>query len=82
MIHAYSLTCIILEVVHSNLVTVQCDFSGLKFQCFAQISYIYIYIECFMKQLTFEGDSYFNKTRSHKKVLFFVAPMLQMVTLT
>ena len=44
MIHAYSLTCIILEVVHSNLVTVQCDFSGLKFQCFAQISYIYIYI--------------------------------------
>jgi len=36
-----------------------------------------------MKQLTCEGDSYFNKTRSHKKtLLFFVAPMLQMVTLT
>jgi len=44
MIHACSLTCIILEVVHSNLITVQCDFSEIQFQCFGQISYIYIYI--------------------------------------
>jgi len=35
-----------------------------------------------MMQLTCEGDSYFNKTRSLKKTLFFVAPMLQMEILT
>jgi hypothetical protein len=65
MIHAYPLTFIILEVVHSKLITVQCDFFWNTNWVFCSD---FIEIECFMKQLTCRGDSYFNKTRSLKKL--------------
>jgi hypothetical protein len=48
MIYAYSLTIIVVEVVHSTLITVQWNFSEIQIKCSAQ--------KCFMKQLTCEGD--------------------------
>jgi hypothetical protein len=48
MIHAYSLTSIVVEVVRSDLISVQWDFSEIRIQCCAQ--------KCFMKQLSYEGE--------------------------